>query len=197
MKANEVRLWINYHRELFPEWKYAPEAKAARDMAFNAICKALAKIDVEHAKESSDRMLAGTVKRPFRDEDVVAAIVAEAGRVRSQRYAQDHPRVDGQATVACPYCEDTGWVDCWRRDLVHQMAVVCSCPRGTPIAEVLNRERRQVQRYDPMKCYRVGDKSEHWAGIRRQRQADIAAGVEPLADGRVVPKDEYERIVGG
>ena len=189
MKRSEVKLWIDYHAELFPGWKYGPEATAARAMAFASIFKALAKIDLEHAREASDRMLEGTIKRPFRDEEHIAAIVAGARVVKSQRYAQDHPVVDGQRTVACPFCQDTGFVICWRRNLEDQMAVLCSCAAGDKIADT--DFGRHAQRYDPKMCYRIGDESPYWLGIRADRQADIAAGVERLPDGSPVTPQQY------
>ena len=181
MKKNEVNAWIEYHKSLFPEWKYSrADSPEAKKIAFLAISKALAKVELADATEASDRMLAGTVNHPFRDEQHLAEIVKAAAAIRSQRWAESHPRVDGQETVACPLCFDSGFVECWRGDLIHKMAVACSCPRGEgpagKWAGVVGRPA-MAQRYDPLKCYRVGDTSDYWLGIRAQVEADIAAQV--------------------
>ena len=190
MKRTEVKLWIDYHQSIFPEWHYSrSDSPQAKKLAFNAICKALVKIEAEDAQEASDRMLAGTIRKPFRDEEHLAAIVTGAKAISSQRYAQNHPRVDGQKTVACPFCLDTGYVDCWRRNLVDQMTVLCSCAAGDKIAET--DFGKHAQRYDPKLCYRVGDESPYWLGIRADRQADIAAGIERLPDGSPVTPQQY------
>ena len=85
--------------------------------------------------------------------------------------------VDGERTVACPFCGDTGFVECWRRNLIDKMSVACSCKAGDGPAGKwfgCNERGREVQRYDPRLCYRVGDKSDYWLGIRSRVEADIA-----------------------
>ena len=183
MNRNEVKVWQKYHGELFPEFQvwYDKHSTASRAVFFESSCKAFKAIDLGHATEASDRMLSGTVKRPFRDEDVVASIVTEAGKVRSQQYAQSRPRTaDGQTTYACHYCRDGGYVECWMLDLKSTMMVCCSCQTGNRVAEGWRRHSGQVpQQYDTKKCYRVGDESAHWISIRGQVERENT--VDPSA----------------
>ncbi len=193
MKRNEVSVWIDYHGSLFPEWKYArSESPEAKKVSFVAICKALLKVELDNASEASDRMLAGTVKKPFRDEDHVAAIVAASHRIRSERYAHEHPTVDGQPTVSCLFCGDTGFVECWRRNLIDKMAVACSCkagdgPAGNWIGSV--GQTAGVQRYNPKFCYWVGDYSAYWMDIRARIEADKANGMFQTLEERKLAKE--------
>jgi hypothetical protein len=165
VNRNETKVWLLYHGSVFAEFQawFDSHTKPARAIYFESATKALKRVELMDAQAATDRMLAGECKRPWRDEDVVAAIVAEAGKVSSQRFAKDHHRIDGQETSDCPYC-DAGWVECWQSDRVHRMAVLCSCRRGDRIAEHLAAERRiEVQRFDPAKCYKVGD--ENWKHV--------------------------------
>ena len=184
MQRNEAKVWINYHGEIFPEWGewYGKPGKAARAMMFEAIVKALRPIDLQDAKEASDAMLGGNPKKPFHEEDHLAAIIRAAEDIQRERKHRGQPRpVDRQRTYACPLCLDSGLVECYRRNLRATMYVVCSCDQGgkhlTHEWGTLIRRQQSAQRYDPEKCYRVGDDSPRWLRVREQVEADIAAGV--------------------
>lgn len=187
MNRNETKVWLNYHGSLFPEWRewFDGQSKEARAVFFESSAKALKVTALDEATEASDRMLAGAIKRPFRETDVIASVVHGAVSVRSQRWAQDHPIIDGYRTVSCPFCFDTGFVECWRVNLIDRMAVACSCPCGNGHTGTWDGSRGKPgsgQCYDPEKCYRVGDVNPKWLAIRERIESGYAPNYEPAFD---------------
>ena len=145
MKKNEVGLWLKYHASIFPGWKYAAgESTEARNIAFVAIAKALFKTELQDAKEASDRMLAGTIKKPFNDCDHIAAIVAACRAIEAERKPRRSFMVDGRETFTCPHCQGFGAVVVKHPDYE---------PRGVAIDCLCQPERGRV-RYDPERMER-------------------------------------------
>lgn len=159
MKKNEVKLWLDYHRSVFPDWTYSAASPEAKAIAYASYAKALASIELNDAKEATDRMLSGNIKKPFRNEDHLSSIIQGCKQISSENYAQSHRSIDGQETVGCKFCYDMGVVMCWRRNLIDQIAVRCSCAAARGMGWM------GEYRYDPMRCYRVGDDSQHWQDV--------------------------------
>ncbi len=203
MNRNEVKVWLKYHGEVFADFQtwYDGKPPAARGVYWESCVKALKRIELTDACSATDRMLAGDTKRPFLNDDVVAAIIAESSRARSQRFVTQHRTIDGQQTASCPFCRDTGLVECWRRNLIDKMVVACSCHAGDGPAgrwrgyggnqdpDLYARQNGEVQRYNPKFCYWVGDYSAYWMDIRARIEADKANGTFQTLEERKLAKE--------
>jgi hypothetical protein len=117
MTAGDFERWLDAHLGAFPEtaaWcaKHKGVVKAWRG--------ALKHVDLEDAMQATEAMVAGELKRPYLPDDTAGAIRQHATatkRARELRTRQRH-YVDGQETVACPLCLDSGWVLVWHSQTV-------------------------------------------------------------------------------
>lgn len=126
MNKSEVKIWIDYHKSLFPEWDYASGTAASKKVAFAAYAKALLQVELTDATAASDRMLDGQIKKPFRNEDHLREIVNEC-RGKSFKLPQTQI-IDGEKVYACLDCEDSGYkID---SGFAYRTVVFCHCKRG-------------------------------------------------------------------
>jgi len=172
MNKTDTKVWLDYHGSIFAEWKawFNGMSKEARAIVFQSCAKALTTTELDDAREVTDRMLEGKVRRPFREADAVSLVVSGAAAIAAERTASKHAAavpeyIDGQLVVKCLQCLDTGWVECWRADRVHKFDIVCSCRAGDrhtgrPWGSKDAKPDPNVPRFDPSRCTRVEPPAE-------------------------------------
>lgn len=84
--------------------------------------RVLGRQDVQDVMQAIDAMVDGTIERPRCYEDYPAAIARRAAVIGGNRSrGRTRPVVDGQPTVACRLCDDTGWVLCWQPSALREL----------------------------------------------------------------------------
>ena len=145
MNATDFETWLDYHGELFPSLSSWLENRIAKGVV-RGWKKAMARTDLADAKQSSDNMLAGDIRRPFLEEEHAAAIIKESRRLKTERL-RDVPRKftpGGKESYRCLECRDEGVRHVWHwRSLkavqegklgnpftLYSAVVACECQAG-------------------------------------------------------------------
>ena len=108
MSPSDFRSWIEYHSSAFPDWAaQAAEAMRANSDTRDSWRGVLVGITLEAARQATDDMLAGRIRRPFNAEEHIPAIRTRAAQIVSATM----PVRDTRETAhRCPLCVDTGFV---------------------------------------------------------------------------------------
>jgi len=93
MTYDQTLNWIEYHGVQQPSWhRWVEKLEGeSRNILVSAWAKGFVKIEISDARDASDGMTTGTVKRPFHLEDHVAAIIVAASELRSERRHAETP----------------------------------------------------------------------------------------------------------
>lgn len=146
MNAAEFREWFAHHGQLFPEvqsWLNRLDAKAGNVSAAGILGKwrEIVLLDVEllNAIEASNLLARGEEALPKVFSEHARTVRAIAKRRGAARESGQRTRalfIDGEPTIACLECQDTGWRTVW-----HPKSVVAAQegklrsqenPDGTP-----------------------------------------------------------------
>lgn len=108
MSPSEFKSWIEYHSSAFPDWgTQAIEAMRASGNTRDAWRGVLVGISLETARQATDDMLAGIIKRPFNVEEHIPAIRSRAVAITSATMPVRDTRPQ---SWRCHVCRDTGFV---------------------------------------------------------------------------------------
>lgn len=108
MTPAEFRSWTEYHGSAFPDWAaQAVEAMRANGGTRDAWYGQMVGITLEAARQATDDMLAGRIRRPFAADEHIPAIRARASAIVTATMPLRDTR---ENTFRCPVCQDTGFV---------------------------------------------------------------------------------------
>ena len=105
MTPSEFHDWIHYHGEAYPQWEQF--ARSADMETASAWRGTLVGCSLDACKQATSDMLAGRIKKPFRDEDHIRAIRDQASRITA---ASIKPKDNRERSSLCPICQDSGFV---------------------------------------------------------------------------------------
>lgn len=84
--------------------------------------RVLGRCDVQDVMQAIDAMVDGSIERPRIYEDYPAVIARHAAMIAGQRQSRGTRRmIDGQPTVSCSLCDDTGWVYVWQPSALREL----------------------------------------------------------------------------
>jgi hypothetical protein len=115
MNNGDFRSWLIYHAEAFPDW-WVKVGNAAPD-TLASWRGVLVGITLEAARQATDDMLAGRIKRPFAPEEHITAIRSRASAIVSATMPVRDTRVNAHR---CPLCCDSGLVSVLSRQTVER-----------------------------------------------------------------------------
>lgn len=197
MTYPQFEQWLRHHIAAYPglQTSYLAKMKRASDASrgewepsreevLAAWFKALGDVALDDAKAATDAMKAGDEEEPKgwdRHATGVAVIARRRATPRSRELT-----IDGQRTVRCLHCQDTGRVVCWGREAMQQArdgkpiayphyrtTLLCNCGAAARFHAANGYVRFDETLHLPIQKFRVNDPDAH------EELREFVAGIVP------------------
>lgn len=153
MNYDQFQQWLAHHSAKYSGLTKWIGLLPAREKTLQAWYYAMRDVDLDHAKQASDRIFAGVEPEPHGWDRHPSTIRAIALRLADEARDEWRPAVvDGEQVYRCAVCLDQGYVSVWSppamdaarrgelRDFLKQkwkprtVAVACKCTLGRSIS---------------------------------------------------------------